>query len=303
MRARRGNRRGARPQRLGGRLCRPARFRGRRPAAAHASPPTGRVPGPPRFAGRPGCPRTCRPVGPRRAGARPVRRAPGRRSSSLPARPRRSSSCSGEAEALEHGPRAHRAYRAPGGPRSAPGGPALVGPDPGCRAGAHTRRWRWTCWSTAGSSTRSWPAASGAGRRSTSRAARTASATSSRTSWPLSTPRPRCTRAPHPAAGARQFARATCSTGGTRRRAAASAPASPTTCSGCRSSSPTTSTRPATPPSSTSTCPSSKRRLLRARPGGRLRPAGGRDAAGDAYEHCVRALEHGYRASGRTACR
>ena len=62
-----------------------------------------------------------------------------------------------------------------------------------------------TCCSTAGCSTRCWPAGSGAGRRSTSPAAPTASATSSRTSWPWSTAAPKTARAQILRSAARQF--------------------------------------------------------------------------------------------------
>ncbi len=89
-------------------------------------------------------------------------------------------------------------------------------------------------------STRPSRAASGAGRRSTSRAGPTGSATSSRTRWPWSTaPRPR----PAPSSSARPRAsssRGTSSTGGTRPPASASARGSPTTISGSPTSPPIT---------------------------------------------------------------
>ena len=95
--------------------------------------------------------------------------------------------------------------------------------------------------------------------------------------------------------------RATCSTGGTRRPAAACARASPTTCSGCPSPPPTTSTatgdtrgpRRASCRSSTARrCrPDQARRLLRAA----RSPA----QSGTLYEHCARALDR--RLGGRRA--
>ena len=140
VRARRGIRRRARPQRLGGRLCRRARVRGRRlPAALRHRGPR-RVPGSTRLAGGAGRPRTCWPVGPRRAGARPVRRA-------LDADPPRSGPGRGGRLRLGTGgypgtsPASHGfVHRPRSGPGGAPGGPAIVGPDPRCRPGDNTRR-------------------------------------------------------------------------------------------------------------------------------------------------------------------
>ena len=108
--------------------------------------------------------------------------------------------------------------------------------EPHARRGARrdARPRRSTSWPTAGCSTRRSPAACGRAAASTSRAARSASATSCRTRWRWSTPsRARCASSCCAARRA-SSARATCSTGGIRRRAAACARISPTTTSGCR---------------------------------------------------------------------
>ena len=89
--------------------------------------------------------------------------------------------------------------------------------------------------------------------------------------------------------------RAMSSTGGIRRPGSASAPGSPTISTSCPWSSTTTSPRPATRSCSTRWCRSSSRRCS-ART--RRRTSTGRsvsEQSGTVYEHCLRALEHGYR--------
>ena len=103
------------------------------------------------------------------------------------------------------------------------------------------------------------PAASGAAAASTSPAAPTASATSCRTRWRWCTPTPSLAARASAALRRRgSSARATCSTGGTRRRAAACARTAPTTTCGCPTRPAATSLRPATPACSTRQVPSSK---------------------------------------------
>ncbi len=79
---------------------------------------------------------------------------------------------------------------------------------------------RWTSCSTAGSSTRPWPAGSGRDRPSTRPAAPTASATSSRTCIALLLRQPGAAREHLLRAAAHSSSRETCSTGGIRHRAA-----------------------------------------------------------------------------------
>ena len=152
-----------------------------------------------------------------------------------------------------------------------------------------------TSWPTAGCSTRRWPAACGRAAASTSRR---------RLRLPRSVAGrdgPRARRAA-PAARASaalrrptSSAKATCSTGGIRRRAAACARTSPTTSSGCRSRPAATSQPPATP-----ACWTNRFRFSKA---ARSSPdedsyydlPSRSDESATLYEHCVRAIEHGLR--------
>ena len=224
-----------------------------------------RVPGPqrrprapPAGAGRRG--RAC-PAG---AGGRASTPAPPcrRRSSCSPARKRRSSSCSARPPSVAEVRRLVGRYREPGRARAAfEEVRGSLGSRSGHRAGADAEP-------RPGPAAQPLAAVSGAQLprlgplgASTSPAAPTASATSSRTSWPWSTPRRR-RRAPRSccAGGAAVPRRRRAALVAPARRRAASARASPTTSSGCRSSSATTSRPPATRPSSTSRCRSCRRR-------------------------------------------
>ena len=91
-----------------------------------------------------------------------------------------------------------------------------------------------TCWRTAGCSTRRWRAACGLAAAITSRAAPSASAISCRTSWRCFTPSRASPASSCCAAQRISSAKAMCSIGGIRRRAAACARTARTTTSGCR---------------------------------------------------------------------
>ena len=98
------------------------------------------------------------------------------------------------------------------------------------RAGRHARSGARTCWRTAGSSTRRWPAGCGRAAATTSPAARSAFAISCRTPWRSCTPSRSCCASSSCCARASSSSKATSSTGGIRRRAAACARAAPTIC-------------------------------------------------------------------------
>ena len=116
---------------------------GPRPHSAHRRPR--RVPGPPRLAVRAGRPRSYRPVGPRRAALdpcaalmTPIVLAPGQAEEVV--------FVLGQADTLgaESGI-SRRSYTAPGRVQEAfAGGPAPVGPDPGCRPGDEHPTLAWT---------------------------------------------------------------------------------------------------------------------------------------------------------------
>ena len=130
---------------------------------------------------------------------------------------------------------------------------------------------------------------------SISPAARSASAISCRTRWPSSMPSPACCASTCSAPPAASSAKATCSTGGTRPRAAACARTSPTTISG-------SPTRPAAMSATTGDTGVLDERVpfLHCRP---LRPDEEAnydlpqvsDDVGTLYEHCVRAIDNGLR--------
>ena len=207
------------PQRLGRQLRRAGRLRWP-PARGRSSVTADRT----EFLGRNGSPvRTRRPgarrpVRPRRPGARPVRGADDGDRAGPRRGGRKSSSSWARRTARNEVRRLVAAYTAAGRARRGAGrGAAAMGPRPERRSGEDARP---------GPGPDGEPLAAlpgpglpglGAGRRSTSRAGPTASATSSRTSWPWST-------APRTRRGRRSCARrpgssrkATCSTGGTRR--------------------------------------------------------------------------------------
>ena len=186
-----------------------------RPCQLHRRPDG--VPGPEwdaRAAGGPAAPVALRPG---RGRPRPLRGAPGGRRD-RPGRETEVTFLLGEAADTAEAQAPGRALSAIpiGSSRRSARRRGLVGPpardDPGGDAGSS----RSTSCSTAGCSTRRSPAGSGRARPSTSRAAPSASATSSRTAWPCSTRRPRSPgsrSSPRPPASS---SRATSSTGGTR---------------------------------------------------------------------------------------
>ena len=128
--------------------------------------------------------------------------------------------------------------------RSTPSANTGAGCSAPCRSRRRTRRS--TCWPTAGFCTRRWRAACGREAASTSRAGRSASATSCRTRWRSCTPSPRSCASSCCAAPAVSSQKAMSSIGGIRRRAAACARAARMTISGCRWRRHATSTQPAT---------------------------------------------------------
>ena len=136
-------------------------------------------------------------------------------------------------------------------------------------------------------------AACGAGPRSTSRAAPSASAINCRTSWPCLRRRGGNARA-DPSAASRQFGRGTCSTGGIRRRAAVSAHGSRTI-----SLPPLVECHyvaiTGEPRCWTSRCRSCRRRTSKPEQEEDYGHPDVSDVTGTFYEHCVRALDHGLR--------
>ncbi len=255
-------------------------------AAASPSPTSagGRRRGPAdrtEFLGRNGAPDRPAGAGPRRTGSgprrrrpRPLRRAPDQRSSSRRASGPRSSSCSARREAPRGAPTWSGAAARPTATTALRAVAALLGRRRSARSRCGRRTGRWTSCSIAGCSTRRSPAGLGAlgllpgGRRvRLPRPAPGRDGARSRraASWPGST-----------SCGPRRASssRATCSTGGIRRRAAACARASPTIASGCPTSSRTTSRSTGDAAVLDEPVPFLEGPALRAGPGGRLLPAG-----------------------------
>ena len=139
----------------------------------------------------------------------------------------------------------------------------------------------------------------------TSRAARSVSATSCRTPWHWCTPSPRWLREHLLLCAAHQFPRATCSTGGIRRRDAACARAVPTTTCGCRWPPAATCRSPATAACWTRRCASSKAALVNRGRGVVLRPAGRLPRPAAVAVRALRAgvLQRGTELWASTACR
>ena len=171
---------------------------------------------------------------------RSVRRAAGRRSSSSPASRAGSRSCSARAAITRmRATLAERYGRLEAGRGGAGRDRADVGRLPRRRAGAHARRFLRPDRESLAALPDARAAASGRAAAPISPAARSASAISCRTCWRCCTRGPSLCRAHLLRGGvAAVRRRATCSTGGIRRAAAARARAAPTTCCGCRTASP-----------------------------------------------------------------
>ena len=232
-----------------------------------------------------------RPRSVRRAADRPSSCAPGERGrgrASCSARPRRADEARALVDALPRRPTCDAALRAV---------ERQLGRRPRRGAGARRPTARSTCCSTAGCSTRRSPAASGRARRSTRPAAPTASATSCRTCMALTVSRPRSPASTCCAPRRGSSPRATCSTGGTRRRAAACARASPTTCVWLPYAAvalPRGDRRPRPCSTSSRAVPRRARRSRRTSTTPTSRPPC-RPSAATLFEHCARALDRSLR--------
>ncbi len=162
-----------------------------------------------------------------------------RRSSSRPASAGSCASSSGRARTpAPRGASSRRTARRIS-TRSSPTSPA-TGTTSWAPCRSRRRTARSTSWSTAGCSTRRSPAASGRAPPSTRRGAPSGSATRSRTPWRSRCRGAKCSANRSSAPPPGSSPRATCSTGGIRRRARACARASRTTACGCRTPSTTT---------------------------------------------------------------
>ena len=304
------DRRPAGAERLPRRLRRAGRLRRRRPAAADAHRRPRRVPRPERLASpRPAALGRVELSGRVGAGARPLRRAPGRRSTLAPGETSRGRLPARRGRRRRRRPATWSAATA--SPAAAAGG-ARRGPGrAGTRSSAPSRSTtpdpaldlllnRWLLYQVL-----SLPRL-GRGRRSTSRAAPTASAISSRTCMALVHAAPEVARAQHPARRGAPVPRGrraalVAPAGGPRRPhallrrpplAAATSPATTSTSTGDAGVLDEIGPVPRRPP------------LLRARPGGRLRPAGASPSeTATLYEHCAARPRPRPASSARTACR
>ena len=209
-----------------------SRCRAARRTAARSSGAMATSPGPPRSSTtrsrRPPAPATI--LAPRSAVASP----------SHPARRARWSCCSARRKTMTRLARSSRAAAGPlqpmpRSPRRRMPGSVASPPLPFGRRHPSSMRL-----STGGRSTRRSAAVCGRGPRSTSRAARSDSATSCRTAWPSCTRNRRWRASTCCARRAGSSARATCSTGGTSRAGEGCARASRTTSCGCLSAPTTT---------------------------------------------------------------
>ena len=142
----------------------------------------------------------------------------------------------------------------------------------------------------------------GADRRSTNRAARRLPRSAPGRARRLSTPRPSSRASTSCDAPRASSSKATCSTGGTPRRAKACARAAPTTCCGFRTSPRRTSRRRATMPCSTRDDVPRGARARRRRTTSTACPRS-RTTSGTLYEHCVARARARRLARDRTACR